>query len=198
MFKKIGYALLTVAMLGAAPLAYAVTHYDGFDKLSADGLPNDNTWQEVEHGNSYMRNACDSINKAFGSNITCGIDHASWQAFYANELKKPNKQDRVSGHPGQYCGVSGLYYLSEWSAITQNDFQICATDAACKAAFLSKVKATNCVVVESEGEPSLKLENGTLTFVITHHADGDMPNGDGWVKAPLKQLFPEFAKLRPR
>ncbi len=200
MIKKIGLVALSVLALGLGANAMADTQYDGFTELNADGLPggatNNWSWADVEADNSTWGSACKSMNTMMGSSIPCKIDHVSWQEFYKGELARPTKQDRVSGNPGQYCGTSGLNFFSEWSAITQNDFQVCASDAACKADFLSKVKAVNCVVKNGEEQPSVTIENGTMTFNIVRNPNGDMPNGDGWVKAEAFKLFPLYAKLR--
>lgn len=202
MIKKIGLIALSVFVFGfGADAAMAQTKYDGFTELNADGLPvsvsGTYTWAEVEADNSSYMSACKSMNTMMGAGIPCKIDHASFQAFYKGELSRPNKEDRVSSNPGQFCGTSGLNFFSEWSAITQNDFLVCANDAACKADFLSKVKAVNCVISNSDAEPSVTLDAaGTMTFNITRKANGDTPNGDGWVKAEAFKLFPLYAKLR--
>jgi hypothetical protein len=180
----------------AASLSLADSHYDGFTALSADGLPDTETWEDQEASNASFPGACKSLNEMFQSDIKCSIDRTSWKTFYVAELKRPNKIDRVNSPPNQFCGRSGLYFFSEFSAITQNDFQVCAKDEACKTDFLKRVKNINCIVQTKDAAPSLKLENGTLTFVITRKPNGDTPNGDGWVKAEAFKLFPLYKKLR--
>jgi hypothetical protein len=194
--KKLALVCLSLSLLISTNATAAGTKWNGFAKLSPDGLPDAMTWAEVEASNNYVSGGCKSMNDLLKTNISCMIDHVSWQNFYKEELTHPLIEDRVNTSPDQACGATALYFFTnQLSASTQGDFKKCAEDDACRADFVSRVKSTNCIVVNKDAEPSLTLENGVMTFVITRKPNGDTPDSDAWVFNEAKKAFPLYKKL---
>ena len=185
--------LVVAALLGAvATIAAADTHWSGFTKLSPDGLPNEMKW-EWQAGHNFDE-GCKDINSSFKTKITCTLDRAGFQKFYAAELKHPKEEDRMPDSPDNVCGQHAMDYIIGDTRSTGFG-GTCSKDEPCRKDFVAKVKSITCVIVASEAASSMTLKDGVLKIVVTRPANGDWSTGNGWMQTSELALFPRYKQL---
>ncbi|HEY3806633.1 MAG TPA: hypothetical protein VGL61_28715 [Kofleriaceae bacterium] len=173
-------ALIALGALGFAAVARANT---------SDHKPWN--WEDEERHRTTddSSSTCHAMNARMASHITCKIDHASFDAHLANELKKPKISDRDPNSPAEYCGPVAWNTLAglETMASTQ-DAHSCP---ACADELKRRVKTLACVFREGDGEGSVTLDGTTLTVWVTRKTINY--GTSGWVYEATLKIFKSWA-----
>jgi hypothetical protein len=136
---------------------------------------------------------CDGINENnfFGrTHFTCASDHASFDAHYAAEARKPRAADRDQRTPRDYC--DNIATIMRGAAANSHGIFGYAEGTARRSEntekdFVSKVRTFRCVYDE-KNPLAVTLQNGTLTVTMNSTAATE----GNWLEDQIRKLFPAY------
>jgi hypothetical protein len=129
------------------------------------------------------------------SQLNCVVDHKSWDAHLAHELKKPKQRDRDSRTPNGTCGNLAFSFFRDtnenglWPGNGSNPPDTAKLDEE----FRAKVKTIECRWDDKARAPHVAYDPSAhkVTFFMTA---GDYLSMD-WAAAEFKRMTKEFPEL---
>jgi hypothetical protein len=174
--------------LVALLLATLAAHAD-----TKDGKPWDWEAQERARTSNESSSTCAALNTRLGAQITCKIDHASFDNHLAKEIAKTDVRQRDDNAPATYCGELAWYFLSgQESLMTFPDAQECPK---CADELKQRVKTLECRFAEDDGKPSVAFDTHETTRLVVTMRRGDM-GASNWMRVALAKILPVYAAYR--
>lgn len=179
-------------------------------------------WREIEgispDGNrSYLYSACAQLNQFWGSEISCRVDHPSFQRFYDSLAKQKARVRDLggnSGNVGSMFSVAIGCFSDYATALGSIVYSFGARNDKTKAEFKTKVKTITIRYIDGTDpaeksktvEPFVELKGTDLVLHVradlVSGSDGmwrsdssGIMHGCGWINAGVLANFPQLKKV---
>ncbi len=196
---KIVLSIICVALALSPKLCFASQEWNGFTKLSEDGLPDKWMWSDFD---GWIKDTLATFNEdrrdpSHSWHIKFELDKKSFKDFYKQEFTHEKLRDRVDSTPQSICSNLMNYFRTD--AYGGRFSQQCKNDDSCAKAIGRSVKKIECAIKQGANASAVAkvtFVNGVLRGESSRRPDGDLlhPSNEA-IEKSLRSAIPDFDKF---